>query len=62
MKQRCWSGLLLTVALLLGGCAAGGMKDVEESGFLVDYSQLTPGSEDRAALTYVDPKRRFQKV
>ena len=54
-------GLLLTGALLLGGCATGGMNDVEESGFLVDYSQLTPGGEDRAALTYVDPDVDFKK-
>ncbi len=44
-KQRYWLGLLLIGVLLLGGCAAGRMDDFEESGFLVDYSQLTPGSE-----------------
>ena len=59
-KQRVWLGVLLVVAFLLGGCAAGGMDDVEESGFLVDYSQLTPGGEDRAALTYVDPEVDFK--
>jgi hypothetical protein len=59
-KQRVWLGVLLVVVFLLGGCAAGGMDDVEESGFLVDYSQLTPGGEDRAALTYVDPDVDFK--
>jgi len=62
LKTRCWLGLFLTVALLLGGCAAGGMKDVEESGFLVDYSQLTPGSEEgQAALRYIKPDVDFKK-
>ncbi len=59
-KQRVWLGVLLVVVFLLGGCAAGGMDDVEKSGFLVDYSQLTPGGEDRAALTYVDPDVDFK--
>jgi hypothetical protein len=59
-KQIVWLGVLLVVVFLSGGCAAGGMDDVEESGFLVDYSQLTPGGEDRAALTYVDPEVDFK--
>ena len=59
-KLRYCSGLLIAV-FLLGGCAAVSMDDVEESGFLVDYSQLTPGGEDRAALTYVDPDVDFKK-
>ena len=55
-------GLLLILVFLLGGCAAGRMDDVaEETGFLVDYSQLTPGGEDRAALTYVDADVDFKK-
>ena len=60
-EQRYWLGLLLIVPLLLGGCAAGRMDDVEQSGFLVDYSQLTPGGEDRAALTYIAPDADFKK-
>ena len=60
-KLRYCSGLLLIAVFLLGGCAAVSMDDVEESGFLVDYSQLTPGGEDRAALTYVDPDVDFKK-
>ena len=60
-KLRYCTGLLLIAVFLLGGCAAVGMDDVEESGFLVDYSQLTPGGEDRAALTYVDPDVDFKK-
>jgi len=60
-ETRCWLGLLLISVILLGGCAAGRMDDVEESGFLVDYSQLTPGGEDRAALTYVKPGVDFKK-
>ena len=62
MREQSYGlGLLLVVVLLLGGCAAGQMDDVEESGFLVDYSQLTPGGEDRAALTYVEPSVDFKK-
>ncbi len=61
LKQRCWLVVFLIAVLLLGGCAAGKMDDFEESGFLVDYSQLTPGGEDRAALTYVDPAVEFKK-
>lgn len=60
-ERRYWPGVLLIAALLLGGCAAGKMDDFEESGFLVDYSQLTWGGENRAALTYVDPEVDFKK-
>ena len=60
-KQGYWLELLLISVLLLSGCAAGRMDDVGESGFLVDYSQLTPGDGDRAALTYVDPDVDFKK-
>jgi len=52
---------LCVVALLLAGCMAGGMKDVEHSGFLSDYSQLKPGEEDRAALGYVKPGVDFKQ-
>lgn len=60
-KQGYWLGVLLVVALLPGGCAAGGMDDVEESGFLVDYSQLQPGGDDQAALRYVKPGVDFRQ-
>src|SRR5512135_936909 len=30
-------------------------KDVEPSGFLGDYSQMTPGEEGRANMLYIDP-------
>lgn len=46
-------GLLLIGSLLLGGCSAGGMKKVEQSGFLGDYSQLTAGGDGQAAQVYV---------
>jgi hypothetical protein len=36
--------------LLIAGCAASGMKIVKKSGFICDYSQLKPGTDDRAAL------------
>jgi hypothetical protein len=46
---------VLLTALVLSGCAAGGMKKVEKAGFLRDYGQLKPGGEDRAALVYIKP-------
>jgi len=51
----CWWVGLLAGALLLAGCAASGMKDVQKTGFLSDYSQLKPGGDDRAALYYIKP-------
>ena len=53
-------GLVLICALVLGGCSAGGMKNVEKSGFLGDYSQLQAGGDDRAALTYFKPGVDFK--
>lgn len=58
-KGICWMGLLLAGTLLIG-CAASGMKTVEKSGFLGDYSQLRPGGDDRAALVYVKPGTNFK--
>jgi len=52
--------LLLVVAALLAGCAASGMKDVQKTGFLSNYSQLQPGGEDRAALVYIKPGYDFK--
>ena len=53
-------GMVLIGTLFLGACAAGGMKTVEQSGFLRDYSQMKPGGEDRAAQTYVKPGVNFK--
>lgn len=50
--------LLLTIALV--GCSASGMKNVEQSGFLKDYSQLKHGSDDQAALVYIKPGVDFK--
>jgi hypothetical protein len=49
----------LAVALL-AGCAASGMKDVQKTGFLSDYSQLQPGGDDRAALVFIKPGVDFK--
>lgn len=58
---RCLTTIsLLVVAICLVGCAAGGMKKVEQSGFLTNYEQLKPGGEDRAALFYVKPNVDFK--
>jgi hypothetical protein len=59
-KNLYWSGLFLVAMLLLSGCAASGMKDVKQTGFLGDYSQLQPGGDDRAALIYVNPGVDFK--
>lgn len=64
-KNTMWLAPLLLSALLLGGCAAGGMKTVEKSGFLGDYSQLQPGGKDRVALLYIKPGanlRSYDKI
>lgn len=53
-KAGHWIGVALVVALL-AGCAASGMKTVEITGFLGDYSQLQPGTGDQAALVYIKP-------
>jgi hypothetical protein len=53
-------GLLLIGALFLGGCSAGGMQNVEKSGFLGDYSQLKAGGDDHAVLTYFKPDVDFK--
>lgn len=61
MKRQGWIYLLVLVTgLALAGCAAGGMKDVKESGFLNDYSQLKPGGKDQAALVYIKPNFNFK--
>jgi hypothetical protein len=59
-KNIYWSGLFLVAVLLLSGCAASGMKDVKQTGFLGDYGQLKPGGDDRAALIYVKPNVDFK--
>lgn len=52
--------IALFVGFALLGCAASGMKEVKQSGFLGDYSMLTPGGDDRAALVYVKPETDFK--
>jgi hypothetical protein len=51
-----WSLWLVALAgAMLIGCSAGGMKNVEKTGFLSNYSQLKPGTDDQAALVYWKP-------
>ncbi len=52
---------VVLVALVLGGCAAGGMKDVKKTGFINDYTKLKPGGDGNAALVYVDPTVDFSQ-
>jgi hypothetical protein len=51
---------ICTALIGLVGCAASGMKNVEYSGFLKDYSQLKSGGDDRAALIYFKPGVDFK--
>ena len=53
-------GVLLVSALLLVGCSASSMKNVEQSGFLGDYSQMKQGDDGDAALTYLKPGADFK--
>jgi hypothetical protein len=58
------------LALGVGGCATtkqASLKSVTESGFLGDYSKLTPGdpAKGQALLSYINPKadwRQYTKV
>lgn len=59
-KNTMWFGALLIATLMLGACAAGGMKHVEQSGFLKDYSQLKAGGDNAAALVYTKPGVDFK--
>lgn len=52
--------LILLFCSTMFGCAASGMKDVEPSGFLNDYSNLNPGQKDEAALLYINPATDFK--
>jgi hypothetical protein len=45
--------MIILFCTFLSGCAAGGMKQVNKSGFLEDYSMLQPGGNDQAALVYI---------
>ena len=58
--QKLQTMIVLLAVILLAGCAASGMKDVEQSGFLGDYSQLKAGADDEAALVYVKPDADFK--
>ena len=50
--------ILLCILVLLSGCSKGQSKrarQVQESGFLSDYSKLQPGGEREALLVYTNP-------
>lgn len=54
---RILSGLVATLALLfIFGCAAHKIEEVEYSGFLKNYEDLTPGAEDQAVMVYRNPQ------
>lgn len=58
--QNLRTALVLLVVTFLVGCSASGMKNVEQSSFLNDYSQLKPGTDDEAALVYVKTGADFK--
>jgi hypothetical protein len=61
MNRKTFQNVLVLLTIMaLSGCAATGMKDVQESGFLGDYSQLKPGSEQEAVLVYVKSGHDFR--
>jgi hypothetical protein len=52
--------VLSALLLLVAGCATTRqVGDVEQSGFLEDYSKLEPGGEGRALFVYENPKADF---
>lgn len=59
-KEAVLRTMAVVLFLVLAGCAASGMKDVRQSGFLGDYSQLKPGADDQAALVYFKPGVDFK--
>ena len=60
MKRGIYWLTVLLAGALLAGCAASGMKDVQKTGFLSDYSQLKQGTGDQVALVYFKPGVDFK--
>ena len=55
-------GSIMALAVLFGGCAqADRAGKVETSGFISDYSLLSPGGEGEALLVYRNPQADFSK-
>jgi hypothetical protein len=59
-RQFYYRFMVLVIALTLNGCAASTVQDVEESGFLDNYSQLSAGGEGHAVFLYVNPETNFK--
>lgn len=60
--QVCTAMGLLVITGLLSGCGSTMQaRKATPSGFLGDYSQLTPGDKGEALLRYVNPKVNFAK-
>ena len=59
-RQLYYLFMVLVIALVINGCAASSIQDVEESGFLDNYSQLSAGGEGRAVFMYINPKTNFK--
>ena len=50
----------VVIAFALNGCAASSVKDVDASGFLSNYKQLSPGGEGQAVFKYINPETNFK--
>lgn len=53
--------LFIIVVLIATGCSATGMKRVEKSGFISDYSQFRQGDGEQAAYGYSRPGADLSK-
>ena len=52
--------IISLLCLFIVACSAGGMNEVQQSGFLNDYSMLSQGGENSAAMTYIKPGTDFK--
>lgn len=60
--RTCIVGALMPALLFLGGCSGiHQAREVTPTGFLGDYSQLSPGENEQALLTYTNPRTNFSQ-
>jgi len=58
-RQKIVLYMIVGLVCMLAACATHQSRKTIESGFLGDYSMLTPGGDDRALLLYVNPPADF---
>ena len=61
MSHRIFFFVLLSVAILLAGCASHQLKSYETSGFLGNYANFKVGSEGQPNLVYLNPNRNLRQ-